>query len=40
MCHVLGKEKGKKQRMSVVECVPLCHTEKLIDTLHAILTVG
>ena len=39
MCHVLCRVKGRKQRLSIVDCVPLYHTEKLIDILHAMIIV-
>ena len=33
------KREGINQRLSIVDCGPLCHTEKLIDTLHTMLAV-
>ena len=33
------QREGINQRLSIVDCGPLCHTEKLIDTLHTMLAV-
>ena len=30
---------GRKKRLYIVDGVTFCHTEKLIDNLHAMLTV-
>ena len=33
------QREGINQRLSIVDCGPLCHTEKLIDTLHTMFNV-
>ena len=33
------QREGRKQRLFIVDVVPFCRTEKLIYTLHSILTV-
>ena len=33
------QREGINQRLYILDCVPFCHIEKLVDILHAMLTV-